>query len=73
MELDMDFAEAEKVVINAKLEAKLAKTEYVQVHSSKGKKNEGNKPESEVTNPDSEALIATKATYEKALSLPSLR
>jgi hypothetical protein len=34
------------------------------------KKNKGNNPEdnkSEVTNPDSEALVATKAAYEKAL------
>ena len=77
MGLDSNFAEAEQIVINAELEAKLAKTECVKIHSSK-KKNKGNKPEGksegkpkgnnlEVTNPDSEALVATKADYEKAL------
>jgi hypothetical protein len=69
MGLDTNFANAEKAVFNAELEAELAKTEYVQVHSSK-KKNKGNKPEgskSEGTNPNLEALVAAKATYERAL------
>jgi hypothetical protein len=42
----------------------------MQVHSSKKKKKKGNKPEgnkSEVTNPDSEALVAAKAPYENVL------
>ena len=38
MGLDMNFAEAEKAVFNVKLEAELAKTEYVQVRSSKKKR-----------------------------------
>jgi len=37
MGLDTDFAEAEKAVINAELEAELAKIEYVQVRSSEKK------------------------------------
>jgi hypothetical protein len=37
MGLDTNFAKAEKAVINAELEAELAKTEYVQVHSSEKK------------------------------------
>ena len=63
MGLDANFAEAEQTVINAELEAELAKTEYVKLRSSERKKNKGNKPEgksegkpegnrSEVTNPD---------------------
>jgi hypothetical protein len=42
------------------------------VHSSKKKKNKGNKPKGsklEVTNPNSKALVATKATYKKALNI----
>ena len=35
MGLDANFAKAEQTVINAELEAKLAKTEYVKIHSSK--------------------------------------
>ena len=46
------------------------KTEYVKLCSSEKKKNKGNKPKGskmEVTNPNSEALEAAKAAYEKAL------
>ncbi len=64
MGLDTNFAEAEQTVINAELEAELAKTEYVKLHSSERKKNKGNKSDgksegkpkgnkSEVTNHDS--------------------
>jgi hypothetical protein len=74
MGLDAKFAEAEQAVIHAELEAELAKSEYVKLRSSERKKNKGNKPEgkpegskSEVTSPDSEALTAAKAFYEKAL------
>jgi hypothetical protein len=74
MGLDANFSEAEQTVINAELEAELAKEEYVKLCSSEKKKNKGNKPEgkpegsrSEVTNPDLEALAAAKAAYEKAL------
>ena len=70
MGLDTKFAETEQTVIHSELEAELAKEEYVKLCSSKKKKNKGNKPEgsrSEVTNPDSEALAAAKAAYEKAL------
>jgi hypothetical protein len=70
MGLDKNFAEAEQTVINTELEAELAKEEYVKLRSSKKKKIKGNKPEgnrSKVTNPDSEALAAAKAAYEKAL------
>jgi hypothetical protein len=38
MGLDTNFADAEKAVINAELEAKLAKTEYVQVRSFEKKR-----------------------------------
>ena len=70
MGLDAKFAETEQTVINAELEAELAKSEYVKLRNSEKKKNKGNKPEgskSEVTNPDSEALAAAKAVYENAL------
>ena len=38
MGLDTNFANAEKAKINAELDANLAKTEYVQVHSSEKKR-----------------------------------
>jgi hypothetical protein len=63
--LDANFADTEKAVTTVELDAKLAKTECAQVRSSEKKKNKGNK--SEGTIPDSGALIAAKATYEKAL------
>jgi hypothetical protein len=63
--LDANFANAEKAVTNAKLDADLAKTEYAQVHSSEKKKNKGNKLQGTI--PNSEALVAAKATYEEAL------
>jgi hypothetical protein len=70
MGLDAKFAETEQTAIHAELEAEMAKEEYVKLRSSERRKNKGNKPEgsrSEVTNPDSEALAAAKAAYEKAL------
>ena len=70
MGLDAKFAETEQTVIHAELEAELAKEEYVKLRNSEKRKNKGNKPEgsrSEVTNPESEALAAAKAAYEKAL------
>ena len=66
MGLDINFANAEKAVTAAKLDAHLSKTEYAQVHSSQKRKNKGNK--SEGTIPDSEAPVASKAHYEKDLN-----
>jgi hypothetical protein len=37
----MNFADTEKAVTTAELDADLAKTEYAQVRSSKRKKNKG--------------------------------
>ena len=65
MGLDTNFDDTEKTVTTVELEAELAKTEYVQVCSSEKKKNKGNKPEGTI--PDSEALVAAKASYENAL------
>ena len=41
--LDTNFADAEKAVSTAKLDANLVKMEFVQVHSSGKRKNKGNK------------------------------
>ena len=41
MGLDANFTDAKKAVTTAKLDAKLATTEYAQVCSSKKKKNKG--------------------------------
>ena len=64
LELDTNFDNAEKAVTTVKLEAKLAKKEYAQVRSSEKKKDKGNKLGGTI--PDSEALVAAKASYEKA-------
>jgi hypothetical protein len=65
MGLDTNFANAEKAVTTAELDAKLAKMEYAQVCSSKKKKNKGNK--SEGTIPDSKALVAANANHENVV------
>ncbi len=51
-------------VTTVELDANLVMIEYAQVCSSEKKKNKG---KSEGTIPDSEALVAAKVNYEKAL------
>eukprot|EP00804_Cyclotella_cryptica_P012800 CCRYP_010557-RA/>CCRYP_010557-RA protein AED:0.43 eAED:1.00 QI:0/0/0/1/1/1/2/0/342 len=68
MGLDTDFAAAEKAVVTAKIEAELAKQEYVTVRNAE-KKKKGNKQDApgmtaEATSP---ALVEAMATYDKVL------
>eukprot|EP00804_Cyclotella_cryptica_P004891 CCRYP_004940-RA/>CCRYP_004940-RA protein AED:0.36 eAED:0.84 QI:0/0/0/1/1/1/2/0/428 len=68
MGLDTDFAAAEKAVETAKIEAELAKQEYLTVHNAE-KKKKGNKQEAPGTTTEavSSALVEAKAAYDKAL------
>eukprot|EP00804_Cyclotella_cryptica_P017469 CCRYP_017392-RA/>CCRYP_017392-RA protein AED:0.39 eAED:0.38 QI:0/0/0/1/1/1/2/0/220 len=63
MGLDTSFAEAERAVETAKLDAEIAKGEYAQLHNSK-KKKMGNKRDSPGTTTDP---AEAKAFYDKAL------
>eukprot|EP00804_Cyclotella_cryptica_P022859 CCRYP_005058-RA/>CCRYP_005058-RA protein AED:0.39 eAED:0.90 QI:0/0/0/1/0/0/2/0/459 len=66
--LDTDFAAAEKAVETAKIEAELAKQEYVTVRNAE-KKKKGNKQDTPGTTAEaiSPALTEAKAYYDKAL------
>eukprot|EP00804_Cyclotella_cryptica_P012571 CCRYP_014714-RA/>CCRYP_014714-RA protein AED:0.46 eAED:0.46 QI:0/-1/1/1/-1/1/1/51/108 len=68
MGLDTDFAAAEKAVETAKIEAELAKQDYVTVRNAE-KKKKGNKQEAPgaTTEAASPALVEAKATYDKVL------
>ena len=66
MGLDTNFAGTDKAVTTSKLDTNLVKTEYAQVCSYERKKNKGNKLEGAI--PNSKALVATKANYEKAVN-----
>eukprot|EP00804_Cyclotella_cryptica_P020538 CCRYP_003393-RA/>CCRYP_003393-RA protein AED:0.40 eAED:0.79 QI:0/0/0/1/1/1/2/0/347 len=68
MGLDTDFAAAEKAVETAKIEAELAKQDYVTVRNAE-KKKKGNKQEAPGTTTEaaSPALVEAKATYDKVL------
>eukprot|EP00804_Cyclotella_cryptica_P017118 CCRYP_003329-RA/>CCRYP_003329-RA protein AED:0.45 eAED:0.45 QI:110/-1/1/1/-1/1/1/0/131 len=68
MGLDTDFAAAEKAVETAKIEAELAKQEYVTVRNAE-KKKKGNKQEAPATTTEtaSPALVEAKTTYDKVL------
>eukprot|EP00804_Cyclotella_cryptica_P018265 CCRYP_005976-RA/>CCRYP_005976-RA protein AED:0.46 eAED:0.82 QI:0/0/0/1/0.5/0.33/3/0/385 len=68
MGLDTDFAAAEKAVETAKIEAELAKQDYVTVRNAE-KKKKGNKQEAPGTTAEaaSPALVEAKATYDKVL------
>eukprot|EP00804_Cyclotella_cryptica_P023647 CCRYP_011963-RA/>CCRYP_011963-RA protein AED:0.41 eAED:0.47 QI:0/0/0.16/1/0/0/6/139/506 len=65
---DTDFAAAEKAVETAKIEAELAKQDYVTVRNAE-KKKKGNKQEAPgmTTEAASPALVEAKATYDKVL------
>eukprot|EP00804_Cyclotella_cryptica_P003810 CCRYP_008934-RA/>CCRYP_008934-RA protein AED:0.59 eAED:0.89 QI:0/0/0/1/0/0/2/0/90 len=66
MGLDTDFAAAEKAVETAKIEAELAKQEYVMVRNAE-KKKKGNKQDAPGTTAEasSPALTEAKAAYDK--------
>ena len=68
MGLDTDFAAAEKAVETAKIEAELAKQEYVTARNAE-KKKKGNKQEAPGTTTEtaSPALVEAKTTYDKVL------
>eukprot|EP00804_Cyclotella_cryptica_P001371 CCRYP_014131-RA/>CCRYP_014131-RA protein AED:0.40 eAED:0.42 QI:0/-1/0/1/-1/1/1/0/379 len=68
MGLDTDFAAAEKAVETAKIEAELAKQEYVTIHNAE-KKKKGNKQDAPGTTAEaaSPALTEAKAAYDKVL------
>eukprot|EP00804_Cyclotella_cryptica_P008289 CCRYP_016489-RA/>CCRYP_016489-RA protein AED:0.39 eAED:1.00 QI:0/0/0/1/1/1/2/0/392 len=68
MGLDTDFAAAEKAVETAKIEAELAKQEYVTVRNAERKKK-GNRQKAPGTTTEaaSPALVEAKATYNKVL------
>jgi hypothetical protein len=65
MGLEMNFANAEMAVTSAEVDAKLVKTKYAQVCSSKKKKKKNNKSESTIS--DFDALTSTKANNETAV------
>jgi hypothetical protein len=72
MGLDTDYAEAERAVEAAKLDAKIVKTEYAMVRNSKKKKKgkQGEATGTSGTNPEpvvSPELTAAKNAYEKAV------
>eukprot|EP00804_Cyclotella_cryptica_P013103 CCRYP_002373-RA/>CCRYP_002373-RA protein AED:0.42 eAED:1.00 QI:0/-1/0/1/-1/1/1/0/309 len=68
MGLDTSFAEAERAVETAKLDAEITKGEYTQLCNSE-KKKKGNKGDAPGTTTEavSPALAEAKATYDKAL------
>eukprot|EP00804_Cyclotella_cryptica_P029034 CCRYP_005230-RA/>CCRYP_005230-RA protein AED:0.27 eAED:0.62 QI:206/0/0/1/1/1/3/0/428 len=68
MGLDTDFASAEKAVETAKIEAELAKQEYVTVRNAE-KTKKGNKQDAPGTTAEaaSPALTEAKAAYDKVL------
>eukprot|EP00804_Cyclotella_cryptica_P015513 CCRYP_003554-RA/>CCRYP_003554-RA protein AED:0.37 eAED:1.00 QI:0/0/0/1/1/1/2/0/455 len=68
MGLDTNFAEAERAVETAKLDAEIAKEEFMKLRNSE-KKKKGNKGDAPctTTKPASPALVEAKALYDKAL------
>eukprot|EP00804_Cyclotella_cryptica_P027897 CCRYP_003796-RA/>CCRYP_003796-RA protein AED:0.34 eAED:1.00 QI:0/0/0/1/1/1/2/0/430 len=68
MRLDTSFADAEKAIKTAKLDAEIAKEEYAQLHNSE-KKKKGHKGDAPGTSTEavSPALSEAKALYDKAL------
>eukprot|EP00804_Cyclotella_cryptica_P020838 CCRYP_011449-RA/>CCRYP_011449-RA protein AED:0.36 eAED:0.63 QI:0/0/0/1/0/0.33/3/0/453 len=70
MGLDTDFTEAKKAVETAKIEAELAKEEYVKVRNAK-KRKKGNKGDAPGTTTEtaSPALVEAKASYDKFLKV----